>query len=467
MRSRFSRFDRLVFFTIFALLVALVLVVWRGDQVGIQAVAFSPPQKAEDVSTRTQIAIRFDQPMAQPSADEVLRLQPLVPGTLQVEGDALVFSPVGGLQPDTLYTVTLAAGVLSQHGRRLNEPLTWNFHTGQIKALYSATDANGVEQLYLVAVDLTRPDDHRQAIPVQLTNVPSGIWDFAVAPDGSEVVFSTLEEGGTSDLWAASPGAAEATQLVACPDAVCAGAVWSPDGHYLAYSRRNASDFSAGTVSPPRLWLVNPVTGENSPLFADNQKLAFEPRWSSDGRYLSFLSPDLGGVGTFHLDDGSTQFYETSTGEPGVWRPAHGQLLINVMSQLDEQYVVHLLLIDVTDNAQRNLSGEEALVEDGSPAWSPDGEWIAFRRKELTGPTATLGKQLWLMRSDGSEAQALTADPALDHGQPVWSPDGRYLLYHKLPLKGPDITLSVWVLDVQTRQQWQIAQPGQRPLWMP
>jgi TolB protein len=143
------------------------------------------------------------------------------------------------------------------------------------------------------------------------------------------------------------------------------------------------------------------------------------------------------------------------------------QLLINVMRQLGEQYVVHLLLIDANTNEQRNLSGDDARVEDGSPAWSPDGRWIAFRRKELAGPASTLGKQLWLIRGDGSEARALTSDPAFDHGQPVWSPDGRYLLFHKLPLKGPNITLSVWVIDTQSGEQWEVARPGQRPVWMP
>jgi TolB protein len=458
-----GRIDRLVWVVVGGLLSALALLLWRGDQVGVVAVGLTPSPDAVGVSTRSQIEVRFDQPLALINPEVQLALTPPVPGELRFDGDALRFDPTAALQPNTTYTVTLAAGVRSQQGHRLREALTWQFHTGQVEALFTATDGNGVEQLYLAAVDLAGQSG---GAPTALTGIPGGIWDFAVAPDGGQIAFAALEEDGTSDLWVTAPGAA-AEMLVECSDGVCSGAAWSPDGQFVAYSRRNTSELSSGVISPPRLWLVNPATGENSPIFADDQKLSFEPRWSSDGQYLSYLSPDLGGVGTINLFDGTTQFYETTTGEPGIWRPQRSQLLINVLRQLGDQYVVHLLLIDVSDNSQRNLSGEEMLVEDGSPAWSPDGEWIAFRRKELSGPTATLGKQLWLMRADGSEARALTADPAFDYGQPAWSPDGRYLLFHQLPLKGPDITLSVWVMEVASGNLWEVARPGQRPVWMP
>jgi Tol biopolymer transport system component len=467
MKLPLSHFDRLVLLTIAGSLVVLALILWRGDQVSVQAIALSPPPDAQGVSTRTQIEIRFDQPMAAVNDSSLLVAQPALRGTLRSNGAALLFAPTTGLLPNTTYTITLAAGLRSQQGYLLRQPVTWRFRTGQLEALYSAIDANGVEQLYLAPVDLVNRGASGMSAPVQVTNAPGGIWDFAVAPNGSEIVFAALEENGTSDLWSARLGDAEARQLVECADAVCSGANWSPDGRFLAYSRRTASEFSSGVVSPPRLWLVNPTTGENSAVFTDSQKLAFEPRWSSDGQYLSYLSPDLGGVGTINLYDGGTQFYETPTGEPGIWRPLRSQLLINVMRQLGETYVIHLLLIDANSNQQRNLSGEESMVEDGSPAWSPDGDWVAFRRKELEGPGATLGKQLWLMRGDGSEVRALTADPAFDHGQPVWSPDGRYLLFHKLPLKGPEIILSVWVIDTQTGELWEVARPGQRPVWMP
>jgi Tol biopolymer transport system component len=71
------------------------------------------------------------------------------------------------------------------------------------------------------------------------------------------------------------------------------------------------------------------------------------------------------------------------------------------------------------------------------------------------------------MAADGGDAQPLTADAAFDFGSTSWSPDGRYLLFHRLPLKGPDITLSVWVMEFATGQMWEVARPGQRPQWLP
>ena len=133
----------------------------------------------------------------------------------------------------------------------------------------------------------------------------------------------------------------------------------------------------------------------------------------------------------------------------------------------EESYEVHLHRIDAGSGERIVLSHHEYPVEDNAPAWSADGEWLAFRRKEMDGPRESLGKQLWRMRADGSDAQPLTVEPAFDHGPPLWSPDGRYLLYHKYPLRGPDVVISTWVLDVETLEQREIARPGQRPIWAP
>ncbi len=74
-----------------------------------------------------------------------------------------------------------------------------------------------------------------------------------------------------------------------------------------------------------------------------------------------------------------------------------------------------------------------------SPAWSPDGRWLAFlsdREGEALPKDAPREKraskgksQLWIMPADGGEAHQLTWMP---HGvsAPLWSPDSRSILFN-------------------------------------
>ena len=60
---------------------------------------------------------------------------------------------------------------------------------------------------------------------------------------------------------------------------------------------------------------------------------------------------------------------------------------------------------------------------DGAPAFSPDGNWLAFQRPGPGGPV-----QLHLLPLHGGEPRAVTDHP-LGTGQPVWSPDSRRIAY--------------------------------------
>ncbi|GAC1666109.1 MAG: S9 family peptidase [Ktedonobacteraceae bacterium] len=86
----------------------------------------------------------------------------------------------------------------------------------------------------------------------------------------------------------------------------------------------------------------------------------------------------------------------------------------------------------VGSEARRFTSGT---ANASNPVWSPDGRWLAFvseRESEATGKDAKkLGKgkpQIWLLPVDGGEARQLTY---MEHGasSPVWSPDGKRLLF--------------------------------------
>jgi dipeptidyl aminopeptidase/acylaminoacyl peptidase len=65
-----------------------------------------------------------------------------------------------------------------------------------------------------------------------------------------------------------------------------------------------------------------------------------------------------------------------------------------------------------------------------SPAWSPDGKWIAF----VPGPPR---KGLWMMRADGSKLHRITIGRG-NPGGPSWSPNGKRIVFADQQSPGSD-----------------------------
>ncbi len=77
--------------------------------------------------------------------------------------------------------------------------------------------------------------------------------------------------------------------------------------------------------------------------------------------------------------------------------------------------------IDLANGDSRQLTRSSG--SDSSPAWSPDGEQIAFL-SDRGG-----AKQVFLLPIDGGEARQLTDLPGGVDGPPVWSPDGNSIAF--------------------------------------
>ncbi len=67
-----------------------------------------------------------------------------------------------------------------------------------------------------------------------------------------------------------------------------------------------------------------------------------------------------------------------------------------------------------------------------SPAWAPDGEFIAAR-KHFTSRRSLGAGEIWLYHRTGGEGLQMTERPndQKDLGEPAFSPDGRYLYYSR------------------------------------
>ena len=454
-----TRFDRIVLSVLTGLALLITAVILNGDQLSLEVVDIVPAPEADRISTRATIQVTLSEALVD-VPETAVTLDPPIPGTVSIQGTQLHFRPDVPLAANSSYRVTIAAGIVGENGHQLEEPLSWQFQTGQPRILYISWDDEAADQLYLADVDgatVTR---------TPLTQTVADVLDFAIAPDGSQIAYAILRDGGAADLWLVRSDGSDNRELLACPEAACSQAQWLPDGRRLIYERRNIPAPGAPPGNP-RLWWLDVATGETVPVFQDSQMLGLYPRVSDDGQWLSFVSPIDQGIQIYNLADGSGILIPNQMGSPAVWHPQGESLLITNINTSSTNWSVELTSVDLVSEATTVLSqpmpGEES-VDDSAPAVSPDGEWVAFGRKQ---PRTPMGRQIWVMRADGTEALAITNDPQIHHGEIAWSPDGRFLLYQQYNLDELYAKPAVWLIEIATGERTEIAAPGTLPAWLP
>jgi len=88
----------------------------------------------------------------------------------------------------------------------------------------------------------------------------------------------------------------------------------------------------------------------------------------------------------------------------------------------------------------------------GSPAVSPDGEWIAYTVSATDYDEDTSETRIWMVSKDGSVRLPMTAE-GYSAGNPQWTPDGDYLTFSA---SRNDSKSQVWKLDMRGGEAQQV-----------
>jgi TolB protein len=269
---------------------------------------------------------------------------------------------------------------------------------------------------------------------------------------------------------------------LACPGAACLAPDFSPDGEHLAYERQTPAPDTGG-FGDPRVHVLTPATGLDMAL-GDPANQARQPRWTPDGR-VSFYDVVRQAVVVQDPASGAVTYIPSTSGEPGTFSPdgrfyvfpeivlledaitLTGTLAVtdNVPVEVAGFYS-HLIRVTLATNATQDLSGL-GVVEEASPVYSVAGDWLAFGRKPLEAEQWQPGRQLWLMRPDGSEARPLTDAPEYNHSAFAWNPDGRRLVYMRFNAIDPNAAAEIWLIDITDSGMRRLAAGGYAPEWLP
>lgn len=172
--------------------------------------------------------------------------------------------------------------------------------------------------------------------------------------------------------------------------------------------------------SEPRLLLdAEPPPGSDD----DPSTLDLAPDWSPDGRMIAFVRA---GDWVASLPD---------SGEPRD----------------------RIMVTEVGDGAADPLVEPEEGADDGDPAWSPDGDLLAFVRRD--------GRSDRLMVTDPDGDDEREVHAAEHIGPPAWSPDGEHLLVSDSAQPHAEMTMTM--VDVGSGEATDVEPPVVAPAWAP
>ena len=256
-----------------------------------------------------------------------------------------------------------------------------------------------------------------------------GIADVHLSPDGRQVIYSVT----TSDLprakrvthiWVMNSDGSSPRQLTSGEKGESSPA-FSPDGKWISY----VSTKDGG----PQLYLLPAVGGEAKKLTNISTGVG-DPLWSPDAKWIAFASdvyPECG------ADNACNQKIADTWSKGPLKAHSADSLLYRHWTDWKDGTRTHIFLASTSTGEVKDITPgnyDSPTFQLGGPLqydFSPDGKELVFVSNRDKEAASSTNNNLWLisLADPASQPKNITAsNPAYD-GSPMYSPDGKYIAY--------------------------------------